>query len=144
MSEDLFHLGVKGLIRNAQGDVLLLQVNPAKLSNERQPYWDLPGGRVQKGQTVSDTLQREIEEETGIKAISQVTEVGMVLSNIRIPVGDDSVGLILGVYSCEIASDSVIVISDEHSAYQWFGPQEAAQKLAVKYPQSFCATIAAI
>ena len=66
----------------------------------------------------------------------------MVLSNIRIPLknGDD-VGLILAVYACHIALPATIQLSDEHVAYNWFGPAEAAHLLAVKYPPEFIATI---
>jgi len=36
MSEDTFHLGIKALIRDSDGKILLLQVNPAKLNGERK------------------------------------------------------------------------------------------------------------
>src|SRR5690606_4909053 len=88
LSEDSFHLGIKALIRNDEGSVLLLRVNPAKLNGEHRDYWDLPGGRVQKGDDVIDTLKREVAEETGITDLKSTKEVGMVLANIRIPVGD--------------------------------------------------------
>jgi 8-oxo-dGTP pyrophosphatase MutT (NUDIX family) len=143
MSEDSFHLGIKALIRNNEGKVLLLQVNPAKLHGERKNYWDLPGGRVQKGHTVLDTLKREVAEETGIIDIQATKDIGMVLSNIRIPFGEgDTVGLILGVYKCEVAEGSNIVLSDEHVAYDWFAPKEAADLLTVKYPKRFCELVA--
>jgi len=143
MSEDSYHLGIKALIRNNEGKVLLLQVNPAKLHGERKNYWDLPGGRVQKRHTVIDTLKREVAEETGVTDIKNTKEIGMVLANIRIPVGEnDTVGLILSVYECVIADGSNIVISDEHVAYDWFTPKEAADLLAIKYPQPFCSLIA--
>lgn len=35
------------------------------VSNERA--WSLPGGRVEKGETLEDSLIREMEEETGLK-----------------------------------------------------------------------------
>jgi 8-oxo-dGTP pyrophosphatase MutT (NUDIX family) len=89
MSEDIFHLGIKALIRNNTGKVLLLQVNPASLRNETTAYWDLPGGRIQQGQTVQETLEREVIEETGITDIQSTKNIGMVLSNIRIPVDED-------------------------------------------------------
>lgn len=62
----------------------------------------------------------------------------MVLSNLRIPVGKDSVGLILSVYQCAIPSDTEITLSDEHIAYRWFTQKEAARLLGVKYPEEFC------
>lgn len=145
MEEDNFHLGAKALVRNAAGDILLLQVNPAKLKGEQKIYWDLPGGRVQKGQTVLETLQREIAEETGVATAEIVKEVGMVLSNIRIPLADGaSVGLILGVYACKFTDNPTITLSDEHVAFDWFAPKEAAQLLAVKYPKHFCELVAAL
>ena len=141
--EDIFHLGIKALIRNKQGDVLLLQVNPAKLHGERKNYWDLPGGRVQKGDSVIDTLRREIEEETGITRIHNPVEVGMVLANIRIPLKDNvSAGLILNVYVCDVLPGTPIKLSDEHIAYDWFTPMKAAALLEVKYPEKFCSAIA--
>ncbi len=143
MTEDTFHLGIKALMRNAEGKILLLKVNPKKLHGEHRDYWDLPGGRIQKGQTVLETLRREVAEETGITTIDAVKEVGMVLSNIRIPLGDDTVGLILGVYECE-AVGSDIVLSDEHIAYDWFAPAKAAELLTIKYPKHFCELVAGL
>lgn len=142
--EDSFHLGVKGLIRNSQGSVLLLQVNKAQLRAADAAYWDLPGGRVQQGDTVFDTLRREILEETGIVTITDIAEVSMVLSNIRIPLeGGSSVGLILSIYSCAMADPrQPIALSDEHIAFEWVSPQVAAERLAVKYPPDFCQQVA--
>ena len=141
-SEEVFHLGIKALIRNEEGKVLLLQVNPAKLQGERKDYWDLPGGRVQKDDSVENTLKREVLEETGIDQIVDIKPISMVLSNIRIPLsGSDSVGLILSVYSCNIADSATIALSDEHKAYEWFEPKKAAELLRVKYPEGFCRAI---
>ena len=141
-SEDVFHLGTKALIRDQEGKVLLMQVNPAELNGGRKDYWDLPGGRVQKGDSVEDTLKREVLEETGIVEITNIQPVSMMLSNLRIPTGnDESVGLILSVYACTVPNNTVIALSEEHIAYDWFTPKEAAGLLQVKYPVEFCETI---
>ena len=139
MNEDVFHLGIKALIRNENGEILLLQVNKAKLKNSNtSEYWDIPGGRVQKGESPIDTLKREVEEETGIKEVSNIRSLMMVLSNIRIPItNEDSFGLILFVYTCNIPSNSNITISDEHINYNWFNVVEAARRLKIKYPTEF-------
>lgn len=144
MNTDTFHLGIKALVRDATGRVLLLRVNTAKLQEAKEAYWDLPGGRIEEGQTIEETLRREIEEELGVSEIYITKQIGMVLSNIRIPVGQGSVGLILGVYSCVLPAGSTIAISDEHDAYDWFTPAEAARLLLVKYPKDLCDQIAAM
>lgn len=137
MQEDTFHLGVKALITNSD-KVLLLQVNKKQLSGETREYWDLPGGRIQQGQTIEETLRRELEEETGIKDVRNTKLLGMCLSNIRIPMGDgEDVGLVLAVFACEIDLEVEITLTSEHIGYNWFTKEEAAELLSVKYPQDF-------
>lgn len=82
MNEDKFHLGIKALIVNSENKILLLKVNPLALKNQVQPYWDIPGGRIEKGSTVEKTLEREVAEETGIQKFEIENEIGMTLSNI--------------------------------------------------------------
>jgi 8-oxo-dGTP pyrophosphatase MutT (NUDIX family) len=141
--EDTYHLGIKALLTNSNGQVLLLKVNPARLKGAANTdYWDLPGGRVQKGQTVAETLEREVEEELGVRGLQHLEPVGMVLSNIRIPQASGDVGLILGVYRCTLPEGATLQLSAEHIASQWFSKTEAAKLLTVKYPPEFCELLA--
>ncbi|MDQ0170725.1 NUDIX domain-containing protein [Paenibacillus tundrae] len=55
------HLGVYGLMVWEQ-EVLLIQ----KARGPYQGTWDLPGGRLEFGETPELALHREIEEETGL------------------------------------------------------------------------------
>lgn len=144
MHEDIYHLGIKALITDKNGKVLLLKVNPAKLKGAKNSdYWDLPGGRVQRDSTIEETLRREVAEEIGVTGVTDAKPVGMVLSNIRIPQGNNqSVGLILGVYACAIPESADIRLSTEHIAFKWWRAQEAADLLRVKYPQEFCELVA--
>lgn len=145
MREDSYHLGIKALVTNKSGNILLLKVNPAELkgSNRNNDYWDLPGGRVHKGVSVEETLRREVEEETSVRDMAIGKHLGMVLSNIRIPLKDGSdVGLILGIYNCTLPDNAVITLSPEHLTYDWCTPKEAAERLRVKYPADFCELIA--
>ncbi|MBI2414604.1 NUDIX domain-containing protein [candidate division WWE3 bacterium] len=143
MKEETYHLGIKALIRNSKGEILLLKVNLEKLSNHSLgAYWDIPGGRVQKGCTIEETLKREVEEETGITEIKSFTKLDMVVSNIRIPQGTDTIGLILGIYLCELKKNPNIMLSEEHVEFSWFTPNEASELLKVKYPAEFTKKIA--
>jgi len=101
-NEDIFHLGIKVLVINPDGRILLLHVNLKELSGYKgSAYWDIPGGRIHRGDSINETLERELLEETGLELGKRPTTlIGAALSNIRIPVGDNDVGLILFVYKC--------------------------------------------
>lgn len=138
MNEDCFHLGIKAIIRNQKGEILLLRVNPSELKGYRgEPYWDLPGGRVQKGSSTEETLKRELEEETGITSLQRFKPFSLVLSKMRIPIGTGSVGLILSSYVCDVGDVGEMKLSREHIEAKWFPPKEAAKRLGFKYPPEF-------
>lgn len=141
MNEDIFHLGIKAVIRNEKGEVFLLKTNPKKLiitdDWKGEAYWDIPGGRIKKKDNIENTLKREVEEETGIKNILKIIPFTMVLANIRIPVGEETVGLILSTFLCEVDSSEKIKISGEHLEDKWFTPKKASELLEYKYPKAF-------
>ena len=144
MNEDCFHLGIKALIRNKEGKILLLKVNKKTLKKHtREEYWDIPGGRIHRDSTVKETLKREIQEETGL-AIKSIRPIRMMLSNIRIPMDRTDVGLILSVYDCSINGNNKVVLSPEHTEAQWFDPKKASVLLEVKYPKEFTKKIAGL
>lgn len=130
--EDTFHLGVKALIRNSKGEILLLKINKDKLKNFVGDY-DLPGGRVHKNNTIEETLKRKVEEEIGIKEITNIKPFLTVLTKIRISQDSDSVGLILDVYTCDIPVDSEIKSPEEYKPI-WAIPDEASNLLTINFP----------
>ncbi len=138
MAEDIFHLGIKALIVNAEGKLLLLRVDPKKLIGDGIPaYWDIPGGRIQKDASPEDTLRREVEEETGITDLQSIQPFSMVLSNIRIPAGPSDFGLVLASYVCRVNEPADVRLSEEHTEYGWYTMEEAAELLSYKYPKVF-------
>ncbi len=137
MNEDIFHLGIKAIIRNEEGKILLLKVDHRKLIGIDEAYWDIPGGRLKKGSTMKDTLSKEISEETGIDAGLSCKPFQVAVSPLRIPVEGGDVGMILWTYLCETADVGEIQLSDEHTESGWFTPEEASMLLAVKYPKEF-------
>lgn len=143
MKEDLFFLGIKGLIRNKQGQILLLQANVSTHRYNTDVYWDIPGGRIERGSTPLETLKREISEEIQISEINGIEALGMVISNHRIPTDSNlDAGLILSIYTCTIPDDQPIQLSEEHTDFIWATPEKAARLLAHKYPPEFTETIA--
>lgn len=137
MAEKLFYIGIKGLIENDEGKILLLKADISKHRKNTEPYWDIPGGRIDEGQSVLKTLKREIREETGIKSLKSHEFFTAVVSNHEIPVEDKMLGLALMIYKVKIPKASKITISKEHTAYEWVSRAEAKKRLAHKYPKEF-------
>lgn len=131
MNEDCFQLAMKALIQRVDGKMLLLKKN----KNSDLDLWDLPGGRIQKGEEVVDALRREVLEETGLHDLGEIKPLMMLLTSIRIPVGDPDVGLIFSVYTCPLTQNDVsIQLSSEHKSYVWVMPEEAEEMLAPNHP----------
>lgn len=66
-----FHLGVYGICR--RGDEILV------IKKSRGPYkglYDLPGGRIEFGEKIETTLQREFEEEIGVPSLTNFSFLG--------------------------------------------------------------------
>lgn len=57
-------VGVRGILINAQNEVLLLR-------HTYRPGWYLPGGGVDRNETAAMAVIREVHEETGLSATGQ-------------------------------------------------------------------------
>ena len=140
MGHTLFHVGVKALITDGNGRIALFKTHPW---DDIDAYWDLPGGRIEDGQTVEDTLKREIEEETGITSVENIEFFSGCISNIQIPLKDGTkVGLVLMAYEVTVPEGATIQLSEEHTDYEWVTRTEAAERLKVKYPKDFTDALA--
>ncbi len=125
MNEDCFHLGAKALICNAEGKLLLLKRHSGS--------WDIPGGRIQKNESIETALKREVFEETGLQ-IDAFEPFVMVLTERRIKLQTEDVGLILSVYRCRVRGEQDVRISEEHADYAWFEAVDAAEALKGSFP----------
>ncbi len=57
-----FSAGVVGVVLNAQDEILLVQ----HVFHPKEP-WGLPGGWMERNEAPSETLRRELREETGLE-----------------------------------------------------------------------------
>lgn len=72
---------VGGLVKNHEGKILMVK-DPVR-------GWELPGGQVEVGETLTDAFKREIKEETGIDI--EVGNLISVSSNIGVGIQYDGV-----------------------------------------------------
>jgi 8-oxo-dGTP pyrophosphatase MutT (NUDIX family) len=139
--EDLFNLGVKAIIRNGQGQMLVLRVSAKEMSNSKHFVggitYDIPGGRVEVDDTIEGTLRKEVKEETNLELVDY-KYLTTVFSPIRLKNQFvDSVGLILAIYEVQVKEGS-INLNSESDSYEWVTPSEASTMFGDKYPQEFC------
>jgi len=136
--EQEFHIGIKALIKNEKGEMLLLKSGPAEQKHTQVEFWDLPGGRIKTGHSISDTLKREVEEELGISG--QNVEIGKVfdatISNFKASHGKN-VGLMLIAYNCKLNGKQDFKLSDEHSEWKWVKIEDAKKLLSTKFAKNF-------
>jgi 8-oxo-dGTP pyrophosphatase MutT (NUDIX family) len=137
MSEQLFQIGVKGLIRNKDGNILMLHIpewghNPA--------HWDLPGGRMDPDETFLETLKRELEEEIGVTYSGTPKQLIGMLTKITIPVDEVLIPLVFMIYEVKLPNNSKIKLSPDirEEEYKWFTPIEASEVMTIKFSTEFC------
>ena len=105
---DAFPVSVKALIKD--GDRYLL------LQNERGE-WDFPGGKLETGASVSQTLLEEVMEETNLNIeLKQFCYLEQHQLN--------RTWLIVGIYHAQINSARAVQISHEHMQYGFFSMEE--------------------
>ena len=61
-----YGLTMRGVIKNDDGEILVLKRHPK--SRTDPCMWELPGGKLEKGEDFTDGLVREIKEETSLDA----------------------------------------------------------------------------
>lgn len=88
------------------------------LKDSGSDWWDLPGGHVSEGETLSDGLFREVGEETGLT----VTDSEELFTK-TMTLGDETRPVIF--YFVEVESASDFKLSDEHTDYEWVTLDEA-------------------
>ena len=106
-------VAVGGLIENDEGKILMVK------SPDRG--WEVPGGQVEAGETLTDALKREIKEETGIDI--EVGDLRAVHSNIAKRVQPDGVSPIGSIISFGFTGKAVsgeLTTSDESLEVNWF------------------------
>ena len=136
--EAVFHIGIKALFLNEKNEILLLKAGIKETMHTKVEFWDLPGGRIQPGQSIADTLLREINEELGISGTS--VKIGEIfdasISNFKVSHGQN-VSLMLITYLCSLNKRAEFKLSDEHTEWKWVPVSKAKEMLNIKFPQSF-------
>ena len=109
---DTYRLSSHAVITNNQGQVLLLKADYGQKS------WGLPGGALDKGETIHQALLRECQEELNCDV-----EIAY-LSGVYYHTAFNSHAFI---FRAHMAEDAEIMLSDEHTEFGYFDIDELSK-----------------
>lgn len=118
---DFIGVGVGALIFNDDGK-FLMALRGLEARNERNK-WEIPGGKVEFGETLVNAIKREIKEELDIEV-----EVGELLHVADHIILDEQQHWVSPTFRCTIVSGTPRVCEPEKcSEVRWFSLEEARQ-----------------
>ncbi|MGB9980649.1 NUDIX hydrolase [Methanobacterium sp.] len=109
MIEYVFGLAVRVLLTDEKGKILIIKRSTGSKTNPGK--WELPGGKVDSGESFDQALVREVYEETNLK-IKLDHVVGVCEQNLPL------IRAIHIVMSGKIV-DGYLNLSNEHEGYAW-------------------------
>lgn len=104
-----YGLTVRGVIKNTNDEILIVKRHPK--SKTDPDMWELPGGKVEKGEHFADALMREIKEETSLDA-----KVGDFCEAVQNDYSHKRTVQLM-MYLDEV--EGSVEISDEHTDFMW-------------------------
>ncbi|MBQ2832764.1 NUDIX domain-containing protein [Methanobrevibacter sp.] len=107
--EKPYGLTVRGIIKNESGEILIVKRHPKSRTDPEM--WELPGGKVEKGEFFVDALVREIKEETNLDV--KVGDFAEAVQNDYMQ--KRTVQLMMHLEDVE----GEVKISEEHTDWMW-------------------------
>ncbi len=128
MNKIELQVGVKVLLKNKDGKYLLVRRNP-DVYPEVGAKWDIVGGRIDRGISLFENLQREVKEETQLDLVKEPT---LVAAQDILKV--ENRHIIRLTYIGEI--DGEPILDEENIDYKWYDMTEI-KELAESEPDKY-------
>ncbi|MCX6746000.1 MAG: NUDIX domain-containing protein [Candidatus Parcubacteria bacterium] len=116
-------VGIGVMIQNEKGQVLL----GLRKGSHGEGEWSFPGGHLEFGETVFETAQREVKEETGLE-VDQF-QVISVADELRYIKTDDKHYLNIGVKAIYKGGEPKLMEPDKCEKWQWFDLDALPEKI---------------
>lgn len=106
----------KAFVINKDG--LILTLKRSSSDHDRPMTWDLAGGTVEYGEDPTDTVSREILEESGLMIENPQVFITKTTNNDK---------YIVRLLYYVRTSEDAIKLSSEHDAYKWVTPYDFSE-----------------
>ena len=109
------------LVENAQGEYLLGQ----RTNRPAQGFWFVPGGRVQKDETLADAFARLTQAELGVSlpmSAGQFSGVWQHFYDDNFSAVSFSTHYIVLAFRLRVDADELALPDAQHSGYRWLTP----------------------
>jgi len=87
----------------------------SRRQREDENVWEFPGGKVEQGETLEQSLQREISEELGMDV-----KVGDEIKVVKTSRGDDA--LMIHFFECKITAGKPVALGCRE--FSWLAPKD--------------------
>ena len=103
-----------------------------RTKNPYKDYWSIPGGKLEYGENISDAIERELKEETGL-AVKFAGVRGIVSEVLRDHKTDAVTGHFL-IWVCGLNHVDGEPREQDEGKVQWFGPEDLEREKALVIP----------
>ena len=113
-----------GIVQNEQNEILFIH---------RLGKWDLPKGKLEKGETIELCAQREVEEETGVTNLSLKNKIGETYHIYQIK--EKNILKISHWYhfSCPTLQNTTPQTEEDITEIKWIAPADFSKPLSNTY-----------
>ena len=107
-------VSIKMIVKDRQGRCLLIKRSAASKANAHK--WDFPGGKEDPGESFTESIAREVKEETGLQ-VSIINPIGVAQS-------DAPEKRIFYIFVEGFFKKGKVILSSEHEEYRWVSSEE--------------------
>jgi 8-oxo-dGTP diphosphatase len=132
MSQKPFVLSVRAVVRNDVGECLAIRRSAA--SRHDPGRWEIPGGKSEPGESIEESILREVAEETGLQ-VELTRVVGATESEL------ENKRIAYLILEARVIRGS-LQLSDEHDAYRWLSRPRFAEADFAPHYRDFVAAYA--
>lgn len=128
------------IFRKEAGQTLFLLLHyptraKRRVTDSKKEHWDFPKGHIEKGEKDTDTVKREVREETGLEDIKIINGFQERIKYYFTATPQKIIFKTVVFYLAETKVKAV-KISEEHIDFKWLPYEEALKQLTFGKPKN--------